>query len=830
MEGEHLPLEGKSRVQDMRRYEGNWRGNEHLLWDGVIGESMSTSLDMPRAGRFKMKLVLTLAPDYGVFNISLNGKLVREGVDLFGPKVAVASVLELGEVALDRGPQRVVFKLIGANPKARKFKGKGYLMGLDYIELIDLDDPGKDIVIARAASPEPVKKKVTPAATPSGKMPELKALQPLLAQHCHTCHGKDKTKGKVDLVKLTDNKTLLSHPALLEEMVSAVRDFDMPPEDEVEMPKKDRDRLLQELGALRDYAIATQPFAATPIRRMNRFQYNNAVVDLFELDRDIFSLPERLMRRRMDYFHPERYQMPAEVKVSNRPLGKDVDGQRPEGFRGVAAFPQDRRAEHGYDNRGDHLTLSPLLMEAFLTLSRTIVESKDFNARECRSWERLFKAPPVGGELDAIRERLPSLLRKAWRRPVDAPTVDRYLAFAEKELAAGREFTSTMKMLMSAVIASPDFIYLYAAKTKGDGASVVRREPCDGFELATRLSFFLWSGLPDEELLNLAEEGRLTDPRTLEMQIDRMLNDKRVSRFCDVFPGQWLQLDRLITAIPDREQFKYFYFQTGYRASMHMMMEPLLLFETVYLENRSILDLIDPIFTWSNEVIDSCYRGGEKMGRQDLKILTLRRVPVTNRRYGGLITNAAVLTMTSAPDHTLPINRGAWVNTVIFNDPPDPPPADVPPLPKPEEGALENLTIRERFAEHRKREDCAGCHRQIDPLGFALENYGPTGVWRDVYKNDRKVDVSGQLFGEHRFNTALEFKQAILDNRERYFRGFAAHLMSYGLGRALNPADTPALGEISSRAMQGDDRMRSFLKMVAMSEPFRHKNTYSAKR
>jgi hypothetical protein len=254
-----------------------------------------------------------------------------------------------------------------------------------------------------------------------------------------------------------------------------------------------------------------------------------------------------------------------------------------------------------------------------------------------------------------------------------------------------------------------------------------------------------------------------------------------------------------------------------------MMSEPLLLFETVFIEDRSIIDLLDPKFTWQSNMLRQNYEGQSNSGHE-VQVQVFRRVPLKDPRRGGVITNAAVMTMTSTPTRTQPITRGAWVNAVIFNDPPDPPPADVPPLPEADREELANLTIRERLALHRKRADCASCHNKIDPLGFALENYGPTGVWRDKYENGRDVDVSGVLFKQHEFKTVVEFKQLILKEKQRFIRGFVSHLLSYALGRELGPADSPALDEMTATAMAGKDQMRAVLKSIAMSDPFLHKN------
>ena len=812
------------------------------------------------------------------------------------------------------------------------------------------------------------------------------SLPAVFRSHCVKCHGeRGRPKGRVDLHALKSDAELWEKPRLLEKLIGALEDQEMPPEDEPPLPEGTRERTIARLRDMLAQVSQSEAFGPTPIRRMNRFQYNNAVVDLLELDRNIFALNERLMRRRSDYFQPASKKMPKRVRVSSRPLAKDIDNQRPEGFRGVAAFPQDKRAEHGFDNRADHLTLSPLLMESFLQLSQTIVGSPDLNPKECRSWDRLF-APPgqparavVEGRYEAedagatriagasngyvgpqsakrwsensqlfwqcsgkdqeltvsfdvtapgnglrfrftqahdygmfdvylddalvstavdlyssgaqlvdfsvqplqlqpgrhtlkfkcvgkrnesrahyfgldyfevrgqdraaesrseerltsavIRARLAAFLRRAFRRPADAETIDRFATFAEGQLSSGASFEETMRTVAGAVLGMPEFLYLYETSSKNASGSETSaegnpgRQRIDDFELATRLTQFFWSSIPDDTLLDLAEAGTLSNPSVLSGQIDRMLDDRRSSRFCDNFPAQWLQLDRLITAIPDPKKFPYFYY-AGYRTSLHMMSEPLLLFETVYIENRSILELLDPKFSWRSKMLSANYKGNAK-APIDVQVQIFERVPLTDPREGGILTNAAVMTMTSTPTRTQPITRGAWVNAVVFNDPPEAPPADVPPLPEGNEEELAKLTIRERLAAHRERKDCAGCHNKIDPLGFALENYGPTGVWRDKYENGREVDTSGVLFNQHEFTTFPEFKRLIVEDKRRFYRGFISHLLSYGLARELGPADSPTLDTLTADAVAGDDGLRTILKHIAMSEPFLHKNTRS---
>lgn len=649
--------------------------------------------------------------------------------------------------------------------------------------------------------------------------PFKEIVRPVFAKHCVKCHGQDgKLKGKVNLLQLKNGKQLSAQPEFIQDLIAVLDAGDMPPESEPALESKTRDRLVKELKAMLNAAVGTtKSLAHTPIRRMNRFQYNNAVQDLFQLNIDVFALPERMMREHGVYFRPETGKMPDQVKVGSRPLGKSqLIGKR---LHGVAPFPQDLRAEHGFDNRGDHLTLSPLLLESFFRLSQSILDSDDFGPKSCGIWKQFFAEPAGAGDLPGtIRERLQPFLVRAFRGPVTREIVDRYALQATRRIEAGESFTAAMKGVAAAAMCSPRFLYLFDGAGSGTGV-----EELTGLELASRLSFFLWGSGPDEALLAVAQDGRLREPAMLEEQVDRLLRDRKMKRFTDSFPAQWLQLERIISSVPDQQRYPGFYF-AKYRLSMHMMLEPLLLFETILVENRPILDLIDSDYSYRSAALANWYGDqGRTKVRTPPTTIPFDRVSLTNRNEGGVITSAAVLTMTSSAARTQPITRGAWLSAVIFNNPPEPPPADVPPLPENDKDTA-HLTIRERLAAHRDRPDCAGCHTKIDPLGFALENYDPTGFWRDKYENDRPVDMSGVLFRRHKFTNVLEFKDAILKEKDRFTRAFAKHLLAYALGREITPADAPALDEIVSGAIADDYRLQSLIKQIVLSPPFRHKS------
>lgn len=656
-------------------------------------------------------------------------------------------------------------------------------------------------------------------------------IRPTIQSHCAECHGAGPDiEGELNLVQLTSGD-LAGDIQLVRKLIDVLDLKEMPPEDALQLEPEVREQVLAELSSILHSAAGQQnTFVHTPVRRMNRFQYNNAVVDLLDLKCIVFTLPERMMRVHKEYFKPESGKMADVVTVGSRPLGKSqlIESR----LAGVAAFPQDLRAEHGFDNRGDHLSLSPLLMQSFLELGQSITQSPDFVEANVGIWHDFFAPPPTTEDLDAaIQARLGPFLERAFRAPIAPSVLQRYAQFVRRQLDSGMDFPGAMKTVVAAAISSPKFLYLYDKSTASDAAEAV-----DDFEFASRLSFFLWGSLPDQTLLQLAAAGRLQQPEVLEAQFERMVKDRKLKRFCDSFPAQWLQLERIISSVPNQTTYPEFYF-AKYRDSMHMMLEPLLLFETVLIENLPITQLIDSDFTYRSGHLEDAYGElasptveSKKKPKGQVTVLTFFREKVSDRRNGGLITNAAVMTMTSGPDRTQPITRGAWVASVIFNDPPEPPPADVPALGEKPAAGEEHLTLRERLALHRKRSDCRGCHEQIDPLGFALENYNPIGVWRSKYENGRDVDMSGKLFQQHAFTDVIQFKDAILAEKDRFTRALAGHLLSFALARELGPADQIALDAMVQATAADDYKFQTLLKQVVLSTPFRMKMASSSTR
>ncbi len=677
-----------------------------------------------------------------------------------------------------------------------------------------------------------------------------------LNQHCVRCHGEQgEIQGEIHLAQLTAT-SLGDDLELLDDLVRVIDLREMPPEDEAPLLSGERDALLADLQTLLRQRLESRddPSGQTPssqsrtlVRRMNRFQYNNAVIDLLDLKCIVFTLPERMLRVHRDYFRPETGKMADVVHVGSRPLGKSqmIEPR----LAGVAAFPQDLRAEHGFDNRADHLTMSPLLMESFLQLGQSIVNSPDFHDKNVGCWDAVF-ADPIADRAsnkkirekrsrsakeetskadrsaeqivnEQLKTRIARLLFRAFRGDPGEQAVMRYVDYAQQCINRGDSFTHAMKATVAAVLASPRFLYLVDACDPA-----VTGEPFPGdLILANRMSFFLWGSIPDAELLGLARSGELSDPEVLDHQVDRMLRDRKIRRFCESFPSQWLQLERIISSIPNRDKFPTFYF-AKYRNSMHMMAEPLLLFEAVLIENQPITQLIDADFTYRSSHLESAYGSlqtdgsKQRKSQQQVQVLAFHRVPITDRRSGGVITNAAVMTMTSGPLESKPITRGAWVASVIFNNPPSPPPADVPPLAdKPPEGQ-EHLSLRERLTLHRTAKSCRQCHAKLDPLGFALENYDPIGRWRTQYENGAAVDPSGVLFRTHSFADVVEFKDALLLEKDRFTKALAGHLLSFALARQLTPQDKAQLEPVAKATAADEYRMQTLIKQIVFSRPF----------
>ena len=804
-EGEaHFLEHGNARVQGMRGYGRQWSGDAHFLWDGEVGEEARLRWVLGRRSRYRIILQVTRAPDYGVAELQVDGRPLGQPVDLYSSRVELAPPVTLPDVALEAGAHVLTLKLTGANPQAKQFRGAGYLLGVDYFQLVDLNPPE------------------VPAATRTAEPAEVKFsdVRKLLQRYCRECHAGNEPEAGVQLAGITE---------VIEKIADALAFGTMPPADALQPSVKERRQLAQFFEQLLDRRTGeVQRVVPTVMRRMTRYEYNNAVRDLLELEGDVYPLPERTLRAYQEYYRPSSGILPDRIRVGNRTLGKNQVER--DLLDGVSPFSIDLQAEHGFNNRGAQLSVSPLLLETFLKLGKSIVNSPQFPAY-CQAYDRLFvgKQPPDRRtDLEMAKARLRVLLNRAFRQPVDTASWDRYYAFFRAEYDRHKSYTLAMKRTVTGVLASPRFLYLLETAPQ-----VGRAVPVSDDELATRLSFFLWNTIPDRELQDLAAAGSLSDPQILRQQVQRMLADGRSRALSENFARQWMRLDQLITAVPSMERFPHYYSRIGceqWKFGLQMMVEPLLLFESIVVEDRSIMLLVDSNYSYRSDELQSWYAdeiplsGKGNVNRFDTFHQEFKRRELGTRREGGVITTAATMTMTSSPLRTTPITRGAWVATVILNRPPPPPPDTVPEI-EADDDVIEasGITLRERLQQHQVNAACVSCHAAIDPLGFALEQYDAVGRWRETYRSGLPVDASGVLFGDAEFSGVEEFKDRLLERPEVFMRAFTEHLLSYALGRPLQPEDRATINGMVRRVAAEHGRFSTAVTEVVTSRPFRYK-------
>lgn len=402
------------------------------------------------------------------------------------------------------------------------------------------------------------------------------------------------------------------------------------------------------------------------------------------------------------------------------------------------------------------------------------------------------------------QEVLSRFLRRVWRRPVASLDVDKFMTLFAKYRPEFATFEEAMVEVLATALAAPEFLYLTQRTTADEKKSPV---PMSDFELASRLSVFLWSSIPDDELLKLAEQGKLRTPEVLPTQVKRMLADPKARRFSQHFVEQWLGLDGLnnvthVTAGPLREAFHE---------------EPIAFFEEVLKNNLSIMDFIHSDYAMVNERLAAHYGLPKVYGPHFRKVSI---TPQMNR--GGVLTGAAILAMNSDGKDSNPLKRGVWMLKRILHDPPPPPPPDVPEvdLTNPE---ILKLTLKERIADHRNKAACASCHSRIDPWGIAFENYDAMGLFRTQIRN-QPVDATSELFNRQRLAGVDGLKQYLLtDRQDQFARAMVQKLTAYGLGRPLTLGDRADIDDLTGRFRRSGDGLRDLIHLIVSSHLFQSK-------
>lgn len=445
---------------------------------------------------------------------------------------------------------------------------------------------------------------------------------------------------------------------------------------------------------------------------------------------------------------------------------------------------------------------------------RTVSIDGPYNVKgvsEGPSRKRLFVCHPAKPveETACASKILTNLTRRAFRRPVAADDVEAPLAFYTRARQSGGNFDDGIRSGVARVLASPNFLYRIEKDPATAKPGVAH--PVTDLELASRLSFFLWSSIPDDTLLDLAAAGRLRVPGTITAQVQRMLEDDRSDALVENFTGQWLQLRNLeVKAIPDMLMFQQFDDNTrkGFRK------ETELFFGHILRESRSTLELLSADYTFVDERLARHYGIPGVYGPR------FRRVKLTDPNRRGLLGQGSVLSMTSVATRTSPVYRGKYVLSTFFNTPPPAAPPNVPSLEESNKEVKAPTTVRAQLELHRKNEPCATCHRVIDPPGFALENFDSIGVWREVGPDGSPLDVAGTLSDGTKVSGPKALREAILSRPEAFATVVTERLMTYALGRRLEPSDMPVVRRIVKKVSQNDYRLASIVQGIVESAPF----------
>ncbi len=422
------------------------------------------------------------------------------------------------------------------------------------------------------------------------------------------------------------------------------------------------------------------------------------------------------------------------------------------------------------------------------------------------SRDRIFVCRPTAeqDEEACAGEIVDTLMRRAYRRPVTVRDREEVLEFYRQGRSGG--FEAGIEMAVSSILMSPEFLF----RVERDPAGIASQTPyqLSDLELASRLSFFLWSSVPDDELLGLATEGRLSRPEVLEQQVGRMLADERSRTLLTNFVGQWLHLRNLESATPDMRLFPDF--DDNLRQAMRKETE--LFLENIIRDDLTVLELLTADYTFLNERLAKHYEIPHVYGSW------FRRVKLDDgSRRGGLLRQGSVLTVTSYNTRTSPVIRGHWVLENVLGVPPPPPPANVPAL---EDQTVDgSLSVRERLMEHRANPPCSNCHNLMDPVGFALENFDAIGRWRDSEAGQR-IDATGSFPGGAEFDGVAGLERALLQRSDLFVGTLVEKLMTYSLGRGVEHYDAPAVRRIVRESREKDFRFSSLVLGIVRSQPF----------
>ena len=589
--------------------------------------------------------------------------------------------------------------------------------------------------------------------------------QQTLTKYCYDCHTGDKAEGGVRVDFLSGDGHLENHIELVDKIILVLKEQQMPPADAEQPEGADRVKTIEWIEQrLREFdcGAASRPGRVT-MRRLNKTEYNHTVRDLTGLDLQ---------------------------------LAKD--------------FPSDD-VGNGFDNIGDVLSLPPILMEKYLDAANQIAMAVVKNEAALNQVfpQTASDEKNLDEVVEVARANASSFAMRAFRRPLDTEESERLLNLMRAAWAANASKEEIIQATLTAVLASPHFLYRVEDDDPADFVDGVR--PLNDFELASRLSYFLWSSMPDERLMQLAGEKKLHTTEQLNAEVDRMLADPKSLALVENFAGQWLQLRDLEALSPDPVKFAAF--DAKLRKSMRRETE--LLFTNILKENRSILELLSADYSFVDARLAKHY------GIEGVSGDEFQKVDLQGKRRG-MLMHGSILLLTSNPTRTSPVKRGKWVLENLLAEPPPPPPPNVPEL-----GATGVTlgTLRQQMEQHRENPNCAVCHVKMDAVGFGLENFDAIGSWRDADGRD-KIDPSGTLPGGRKFNGPLDLVQILVEDKKAEFsRCVTMKMLTYALGRGLGVADRCTVSSIVNKLAEEEYRFATLVKSIVTSQPFTYQES-----
>lgn len=586
---------------------------------------------------------------------------------------------------------------------------------------------------------------------------------PFLNNYCIECHGKNNRIKQGDV----SFANALKRPGAGEfrkQWLAAlvnVKEHSMPPVDAKKQPTDEERKKFLDWVPLVKFLNPKDP-GLFVIRRLNKVEYGNTLHDFLGIDPSIA-----------------------------RDLPDEVPGE-------------------GYLN-----TLSPLQTEQYLVIANEAL-NKSLGPKDGPPTNRqklLFGTTPTSEKdwRDSAKKVASSLTRIAYRRPATDQEIAVLMSVYDLARENKLDYQASLRMMLKAILISPQFLFITPAREPSASESIV---PLDDYQLASRLSYFLWSTMPDAELWALADQGKLREPAILGAQTKRMLLDPKSKALFDGFGAQWLGVKGLKDKRFDPAKFPSM--TPELRSAMYDEVQ--LLFDTIIRENQDIITFINGDYTFVNENLAKIY-GLEK----NITGTQMRRIQITDANRGGILGMPGILAMTSFPDRTSAVKRGAWVLEQVLGEHIPPPPPNVPALEKQDKQKVANLTLRQRTELHRTNSVCANCHKVMDPIGFGLENFDAIGRWRDKDDSGAPIDAGGELPGGLKFNSPKELKAIIANRKEDLVRNLAEKLLAYALCRQIEGYDQIIIDNLLENISKDGYRMQSLITEVVTSYPFTHR-------